>query len=214
MIKYFVLFLLFSNITFGQSKVKITYYKDKLRNQVVKKGPYKLTVIKLNDSVTGHIFSKTRNERKIWEKYYLGKQPFGTWIEYDKKGKILNSTDYNFVLKYGKLIPKEAFTLKELGITPKNDPNIPILKEHLSKQFRYPQRAMANGYQGTVLMQFTINKLGKIGNIRVVKGVHFQLDFECYKIVNSLENVKPHKFNGENVMTYYTLPIKFKLTSE
>lgn len=214
MIRLLAPILLFSNFILAQSSENIIYYKDKRGYEEVSRGPYKLVISKVNDSVTSHIFSKVRGKRKIWEKYYLGKQPFGVWIEYDKKGKVLSKKDYNFILKYGELIPDKAFTLKELGISQKNDPNSLTIIKHLSQEFNYPEEAIANGYEGTVLMQFTIDKTGEINNIRVLKGVHLLLDMKCYKIIRSLKNIKPYQFNGEKVMTYYTLPIKFKLVSD
>lgn len=207
----FMISLLFSNAILGQSKSKIIFFKDKLAIKEVKKGPYKMVISQINDSVSSRIFSKTRNGRKLWEKYFMGNQPYGTWIEYDKKGNIIATKDYNFVLNYGKFIPEKALTLKELGISPENDINFPNIMKHLKKHFKYPQSAIANGYEGTVLMQFTVDEFGKVGNIRIVKRVAMSLDITCYKIIKALKKLKPYKFNGKPVMAYFTLPIKFKL---
>jgi len=206
-----VLSILFSNLIIGQTDSEIKYFKDKYGRTEVKNGPYKLEIKKINDSVTNHVFTKTKKGQKIWTKSYLRDQPYGIWTRYDKKGNVESSRDYNFVLKYGEYIPENAIKLSELEGYSIMDPNNNKIQKHIGKHFRYPEIAQEDGIQGKVTVQFTVDKIGKVGNLRILKGTHISLDTECFTIMNSLKELEPYKKNGQNVLVYRTMPITFKL---
>ena len=209
--RIFILLLLITNLTLGQTNAEITYYKDKYRRTEVSSGPYMLKTTKVNDSVTSKVFLKVKNGQKLWSKSYVNDRPYGIWTRYDKKGNIESSRDYNFVLKYGEYIPEASFTLKELGIDRKLDSNTKKIQDHIRKNFRYPEVAQENGIQGKVTLQFTIDKEGNVGNLSILKGVHSSLDTECFSIMNALKKLEPYEKDGEKVMVYYTMPITFKM---
>jgi len=81
----------------------------------------------------------------------------------------------------------------------------------ISKNLKYPETAKENGIQGRVILQFVINKEGKVGDIKVVKGVDPSLDAEALRVVGLLPDFIPGKQSGKNVDVYYTLPISFAL---
>lgn len=201
-------FAIFSS---AQIETGIIYYSDKYGHKEVSRGSYKKELKKENDSVISEIFSKTKSGQKIWEKAYLNEQPYGIWRWYDKKGKVISERNYDFVLKYGEMIPENAMSLKELRIDQKLDENTQTIQRHIRDNFRYPETAQINGIQGKVTVQFTINENGKVENLRILKGSHVSLDTECFRIMNLLKELKPYEKGGQKVMVYYTIPITFKL---
>lgn len=86
------------------------------------------------------------------------------------------------------------------------------LIKHVIKNFRYPEKAMDDGIQGSVIVKFEILKDGSIGNISIIRGVNADLDNEAIRIVNKIPNIKPAKVDGKNVKVSTILPITFKLT--
>ena len=208
---FFLLFLFSSFVIHSQNDSEITYYSDKYGSKEVSDGGFKKELINVNDSVISDTFFKVKNGQKIWSKFYLGEQPFGVWEWYDKKGDVESSMDYNFVVKYGEFIPENAFSLEDLGIDQKEDENTQIIQKHIGHKFRYPETAQRNGEQGRVDIQITIDENGNVGNLRILKKVYQSLDFECFRIMNSLKLLKPYEKDGERVMVYYTLPINFRL---
>lgn len=209
--QFFLLFMLSSFALQSQNESEITYYSDKHGFKEISDGAFKKERVKINDSVVSETFSKVKNGQKIWLKFYLGKNPFGIWEYYDKKGKLEYSTDYNFVVKYGKFIPENAISFEDLDIEKGLDENTITIQKHIGRQFRYPEIAQQYGYQGRVEIQITIDENGDVGNLRILNEGHQSLDFECFKIMNSLKTLKPYQKDGKNVMVYYTLPINFKL---
>lgn len=207
----FLTIFLISNIAAAQTVSNTTYYKDKYARVKSDKGAYALEVTKINDSVVTQTFFKVKKRQKIWTKSYLGEQPYGKWNRYDRKGNVESTLNYNFKVKYGEFIPERAQLLEDLGITVTSDINKEKIQKHIRDKFRYPEVAQEENIQGKVIVQFTISKDGKVGNLRIIEGVHPSLDTECFRIMNSLKELEPYTKDGEKVMVYRTIPITFKM---
>lgn len=85
------------------------------------------------------------------------------------------------------------------------------LYNYIASQIRYPSKAIDARAQGKVLVTFVINKDGKIGSARVVRGVHPLLDEEALRVVNNMPEWKPGKMHEKPVRVSYTMPINFNL---
>lgn len=88
---------------------------------------------------------------------------------------------------------------------------IEALFDFISRNVVYPQSAKENGIVGKVIVQFVVNKKGKVEKVQVVRGVDPILDQQAIKVVEKLPDWTPGEQNGKAVSVYYTLPISFKL---
>ena len=86
-----------------------------------------------------------------------------------------------------------------------------FLKEWVYHYIRYPEAAVRNGIQGTVMVQFIIEKDGKISNVRVVKGVDPEIDAEAVRVIEASPKWKPGKVGENKVRSSLTLPVEFRL---
>ena len=86
-----------------------------------------------------------------------------------------------------------------------------FLKEWVYQYLKYPSAALQSGIQGTVMVEFIIEKDGKISNVRVAKGVSEELDAEALKVVQASPKWKPGKVSGNKVRTSVTVPVEFRL---
>lgn len=84
------------------------------------------------------------------------------------------------------------------------------ISEHIVKHFRYPKYALNNNIQGRVLVQFIINKEGKVEKI-TTRGPHPLLEEEAFRIISRLPKMKPGMQKGKPVKVKYAIPINFKL---
>ena len=84
------------------------------------------------------------------------------------------------------------------------------MQEHIKSNFRYPEAAVRQGVQGTVLIKFTIDKTGAIKNI-ATDSPHPLLTAEALRIVSLLPKFQPAMENGSPVSIPYSIPIYFKL---
>lgn len=205
---------------FSQEYDKVTYYSDKYARNEVEKGNFRITERIVNDSILEMEFVNIKKNRKQWTKYYLNNAPYGIWKKYDKKGSIYSQLNYQFILKYGEYIPEGSFKLSNIKESPSDSFEMPTLNNkntkegidmHVRKTFRYPEIAQENGLQGRVLMQFTIDKNGKVKNLSIVKGAHEPLDREAFRILFAMPDWKPAKLNGEPIEVYIQYPIVTRL---
>ena len=81
----------------------------------------------------------------------------------------------------------------------------------LGDHIQYPVMAQEEGAQGRVVGQFVVERDGTIGQVKIARGRHPELDKEAKRLVKSLPKFIPGKNNGQNVRCWFTLPIMFKL---
>ena len=76
---------------------------------------------------------------------------------------------------------------------------------------RYPQTAVEEGVQGRVVVDFIIEKDGRVTDARVIRSVDPRLDEEALRVVNASPKWRPGRVNGEKVRTSMTIPVEFVL---
>ncbi len=86
-----------------------------------------------------------------------------------------------------------------------------FLEKWVYQYLKYPQKALQEGVQGRVMVDFIIEKDGKVTNVRVVKGVSDELDAEALKVVAASPKWKPGRVAGNKVRTSMTIPVEFRL---
>jgi TonB family protein len=106
----------------------------------------------------------------------------------------------NSIFCYAGFVPRPSFIGGEMG-----------MKNYITENLKYPQKAKKKGIEGTVYVRFVVTETGKVANIEVYKGVEKTLDDEAVRVVSAMPDWIPSKQNGEQVAVYYVLPIKFRL---
>lgn len=86
-----------------------------------------------------------------------------------------------------------------------------FLQQWVYQYVKYPAEAVRDGVQGCVMVEFVINRDGKVSDVKVVKGVSEELDAEAVKVVAASPKWKPGKVNGERVRCSMTVPVEFRL---
>ena len=90
------------------------------------------------------------------------------------------------------------------------DPTV-FLKRWVYSCLKYPQKAIDEGIQGRVLVEFIVDEKGKVGNVRVSRGVHPLLDAEAVKVVAASPDWKPARVQGRKVRCRLSVYVEFKL---
>lgn len=86
-----------------------------------------------------------------------------------------------------------------------------FLREWVYHYLKYPQSALKDGIQGTVMVQFIIEKDGRVADVKVIKGVDPELDAEAVRVIEASPKWKPGKMSGNRVRAALTLPVEFRL---
>lgn len=84
---------------------------------------------------------------------------------------------------------------------------------YLSKEIKYPSIARENGIGGTVVIQFVIDRNGRVTQVQLVKGIGGGCDQEALRVVKGMPGWTPGKQQGRAVSVKFTLPVMFKLQS-
>jgi len=83
---------------------------------------------------------------------------------------------------------------------------------YLNKNFRYPEDAINNEIQGTVVVQFIVDKEGNVSNVEAVSGPEAGgLRQEAIRVIVHSGKWIPAIQNGRNVKSYKKQPVQFKL---
>ena len=211
------------------------YYDDTTKQTIKKKGGFlqgkKEGIWEYYNNKSDSYLAKTinfksGNKHGIYTEYtpqediytqgkYDDKKMTGTWLFYNKAGKITSKElyendsliKYTFFDKNGKKIKNNPPYKKEILV---NKEQLSFQK-YIRKEIKYPTEAVDRNIQGNVYISFTIQKNGTISNIKLKKENHELLNKEAIRLIRSIEKVSiPYAHNRISKMKM-TLPIFFKL---
>jgi periplasmic protein TonB len=85
-------------------------------------------------------------------------------------------------------------------------------QRYLNKSLRYPQDAIDNEIQGTVVVQFIVDKAGMVSEVEAIAGPN-ELRDEAVRVIKKSGQWTPAVQNGRQVKSYKKQPIVFRLES-
>ena len=85
------------------------------------------------------------------------------------------------------------------------------IMKFIARNFKYPEIAKANGVEGRVILEFVVEKNGKVGRVKILKGLDKHIDKAAINVVEKLPVFTPGKQIGKAVPVKYTVPIKCSL---
>lgn len=83
----------------------------------------------------------------------------------------------------------------------------------LQRNLQYPAHARRMGLQGTVVLNMTITKEGKIEDIVVADGIDIVMDKEAARVIRLLQLATPPMLKGQPIDVCASVPIKYKLAN-
>lgn len=92
-------------------------------------------------------------------------------------------------------------------------PNFPggeeALMKFINEHIKYPQSALEQGTQGTIMLRFVVTGTGDIGEVQILKGLDPDCNNEAIRVVKSLPKFNPGMQQGRPVSVWYTAPVRF-----
>lgn len=86
-------------------------------------------------------------------------------------------------------------------------------QRYLNRNLRYPQDAIDNEIQGTVVVQFIVDKEGQVSEVDAISGPK-ELRDEAVRVIKKSGKWTPAVQNGRQVKSYKKQPIVFRLESQ
>jgi TonB family protein len=106
---------------------------------------------------------------------------------------------------------KEDKPLTFVEKMPEYPGGIDSMMHFLAKNIKYPKTAFDMGISGRVILQFVINKEGKIENVKILRGIGGGCDEEALRVIKMMPNWEPGMDKGKIVSVYFTIPVVFTL---
>lgn len=88
---------------------------------------------------------------------------------------------------------------------------IQALKEYLSSNIQYPEKAEEEEISGTVLVRFTVDENGAVKNVTLDRALYPPLDKEALRVISSMPDWKPGYQHGKAVTVELLIPVEFVL---
>lgn len=138
----------------------------------------------------------------------------GQWI--GVKGKYRFKENYtNGLLMDGTCYCPDGTLVSYTENTVRKEPEYPGglegLAKYIKQSFTYPEEAKRNKVRGTVIVNFLVDELGKIQNIRVTKDLGYGMREEAYRLVQQMGKWIPGSYRGIPTKVSFTLPINMNL---
>ena len=83
--------------------------------------------------------------------------------------------------------------------------------DFIEKNLHYPDSACEADIEGSVVVQFVIEKDGTIGRVLVIRDIGGGCGKEAARVVKMMPKWNPAKNNGKPVRFEFSLPIEFSL---
>ena len=80
----------------------------------------------------------------------------------------------------------------------------------VNENLNYPENCKKEGICGRVTLTFTVTETGKVTDVKILRGVHEDLDKEALRVVSSSPDWTPGMKNGKPVPITFTFPVIFQ----
>lgn len=98
-----------------------------------------------------------------------------------------------------------------LEVMPSYPGGMDAFRKFLHDNIKYPPIAQETNFQGTVYVNFTVEKDGSLTNVGVDRKIGGGLDEEAIRVVKLGKKWTPGIQNGKEVRVRYNVPVKFSL---
>ena len=106
----------------------------------------------------------------------------------------------------------DTFTVVEQSPQFTEDKGNPL--KWITKNLKYPEKAMKEGKMGKVYVNFIIDAEGNVINPKIIKGVSPEIDAEVLRVIQKMPKWKPGFHRGKAVRVSYNIPVTFWLCDD
>jgi TonB family protein len=135
------------------------------------------------------------------------------WSPGVENGKQVNvKFTIPIVFALGNLDKEVFFIVEEM---PEFDGGIDGMRDYIRKNIMYPAEARDANITGKALVNFVVDKTGKVTQVKIKKGTGNKLlDKEAIRVVESMPDWKPGSQRGQKVNVQFAIPIEFMMTDK
>jgi TonB family protein len=134
------------------------------------------------------------------------------WTPGEANGKVV-AVSYTFPIIFQTKKPENSDVVPFQFADTKpgfNGGDVNEFSKWVAQHLVYPETCKKEGISGRVTMSFTVSETGKVTDVKVLRGVHKDLDNEAIRVVSSSPDWTPGIADGKAVAIKYTFPVLFQ----
>lgn len=194
---------------------EVEYYKQNMYKKTrPSKAVFKIIRTEYENNVRQEEKVRLEDNQKIYSRFYTNNKPTGVWQEFTERDGLIK-VDFNQPI----YCEEDNQTKKGEPLDSTDEHQGPIYNEAendffnvIGQSMRYPNYAKDKGIKGTIYLKFKVDTIGMVKDICIVRGVHWSLDAEAYRVIHLLQRFNQAAIkNGETQETVMNVPIKFNL---
>ena len=109
------------------------------------------------------------------------------------------------------LTKSQADSVMYVELAPQFPGGADALRFYINNNLKYPVDAINRKVQGTVVLNFVVEKDGSIRRIIITKAVDPVLDFEAVRIISAMPHWQAGRMHGKPIAVMIVIPIIFSL---
>lgn len=117
-----------------------------------------------------------------------------------------------YELKLSAADPEEEKEFCQVGINPQFPGGERKMVRFAKQHLYYPRSAINDNVQGSVTLEFEIDKKGRVTKKKVFQGVRADLDRVCLRMLNQMPRWQPGSIYGKPIVVRFSWKIIFMLT--
>ena len=142
----------------------------------------------------------------------------GTWVFNNEKGSIIREKEWlaGVIIKDTVMLEKqEDQKIKKGPIAGEVESEYPgglkAWAKFMTKNMRYPERAMRAEVMGDIVVQFIVDEKGNVQSPEICQSAEYSLDEEALRIIIQSGHWDPASKDGKPLKSYKRQPIKFRM---
>lgn len=138
------------------------------------------------------------NGRKHGDWYFFSDKLAVTWVDKYENGKLVKQIDgKEFNAKH----PSSPGDVDATYIG-----GTDAWKKYLTKNYRFPERALKYKLNGSTQVSFAIDTTGEVTQVRLLKSAEITIDLEVLRLISDSPKWMPAEKNGQKVMAFRRQP--------
>ncbi len=129
-----------------------------------------------------------------------------TFDEFDEEAEVFQEVE----VVEEEIVDDEPFLIVETMPSFQGG-DLNTFRNWVQSNVRFPQIALENGIQGTVVLSFVIEKDGSLTNIQALRTPDRSLSEEATRVLSKSPKWSPGKQRNQVVRVKYTLPVVFRV---
>lgn len=147
--------------------------------------------------------------------FYKGKRNGNSWARTGDSAKTIINYTYRDdslieIVKLKKPV-RDSSIISKVEKESEYPGGIAAWYRYMSRNLRYPDRAVEAEKQGQVVVRFIVDKYGNVTDVSIARSLEYSLDKEAVRIIKESGTWLAASQDGQNVKSYKSQPINFKL---